>query len=110
MGKIETHWIADDQVILESVSKRLLGRANPKIANKVEIRGFGIVDAPTTEVKETEIMLCVVLAAHTQMKRFFEGETTSIAGVEIDTLVLGNSNVEAAGNAVFAKLGIPPWL
>lgn len=106
-ASIDIGWIADDQVMFEMGDEQLVGSAPQPIKGKIEIRGFGIVNAPPSQAQSVPISLHVVLGAETKMVRMWGGQTTQIEGVPVTTLTLSTANVEAAGNAVLAMLEHP---
>ncbi|MEM9574775.1 MAG: HPr kinase/phosphatase C-terminal domain-containing protein [Pseudomonadota bacterium] len=109
-ASIDVCWIADDQVVLEMRDKQLIGTAPSTIKGKIEIRGFGIVDAPLPQLQSVPVSLHISLEPETKMVRMWDGQMTNISGVEVRTLALSTANVEAAGNAVLAMLGHPIWI
>lgn len=109
-AKIEVHWIADDQTLLKASDGQLIGFSPTPIKGKIEIRGFGIAQAPPSQLQETAITLNVELGPQAEMVRMWDGQSKSIMGVAINTLTLGDNNIEAAGNAVLAMLGHPVWI
>ena len=109
-ASIDVGWIADDQVVLEMRDQQLIGTAPNTIKGKIEVRGFGIVDAPASHIKSVPVSLHVSLEPETKMVRMWDGQTTNISGIEVRTLALGKANVEAAGNAVLAMLEHPIWI
>ena len=110
IAKIKADWIADDQVMLDQRNNQLIGSSPGSIRGKVEIRGFGIVEMPVSNLQQTEIALHVVLDSQANIVRLWDGQSSMVAGVPIDTLTLSANNVEAAGNAVLAMLGHPVWI
>ena len=107
---IDVSLIADDQVMLAVRDGQLIGYAPDTTRGKIEIRGMGIVQAPPSKHQEIQISLHIVLTSQSAMMRMWDGRKITIAGVPIDTLTLGADNIEAAGNAVLAKLGHPIWI
>lgn len=110
LAKIEVHWIADDQVMLIASDGKLVGSCPEPTRGSAEIRGFGIVKTPDPDVLETAIALRINLVSQSAMLRMWDGQTTDIAGINLDTLTLSTDNIEAAGNAVLAMLGHPIWV
>lgn len=109
-AKINVSWIADDQVMLAPRGNQLIGHAPDTTRGKIEIRGIGIVQAPPSEHHEIPISLHIDLTSQSGMVRMWDGQKTTIVGVPIDSLMLATANIEAAGNAILAKLGHPIWV
>lgn len=52
--------IADDQVLVTRNGDRLTVAAPPQIAGKIEVRGIGIIDAPTCNVADLVVVIDLV--------------------------------------------------
>lgn len=109
-ANIDAHWVADDQVLVKAQDGKLIGSCPEKTRGKAEIRGFGIVRTQVRDVQETAIVLRIDLVSKSAMLRMWDGQTTNLAGVDLETMTLSADHIEAAGNAVMAMLGHPIWI
>ncbi len=110
LAKIDVHWIADDQTLLFANKGKLIGSCPGLTRGMAEIRGFGIAKTPATDVQETTMALRIDLVTQSASMRMWDGQTTEMAGINLETLTLDAGNVEAASNAVLAMLGHPIWV
>lgn len=78
--------IADDQLAVERVGERLLGRPAAALAGLLEVRGFGIVRLPHGEV--CELGLVVDLDPQARPARLPEPFTVSLLGLALPCLRL----------------------
>lgn len=73
--------VADDQVLVRAVAGRLVARAPEPIRGLIEVRGVGLVPAPTAAF--ARIGLVVDLAAANAVPRLPEPQSTRIEGVDV---------------------------
>lgn len=79
--------IADDQILLRSVNKCLIGTCPPLIAGKLEVRGIGIVNQPSRP--ETEIKIVFELCTDRKaIERMPEPQKIELAGVSLPLIRL----------------------
>jgi serine kinase of HPr protein (carbohydrate metabolism regulator) len=86
--------IADDQVLVGVVAGRLVARAPEPIRGLIEVRGVGLVPAPT--VASARIDLVVDLVASRAVPRLPEVQSTRIHGVDIPAAMLAPFEASAA--------------
>ena len=100
--------VGDDGVALELRGGRIWAHPPPRIAGKIEVRGVGIVDMPTSSAP-----LCLVLSLNEGSERLPEPGTTKIEGAELPRLDFHASS-DAALRAEWALrlhgLRLPPNL
>jgi HPr kinase/phosphorylase len=71
--------VADDQVLIEARDGALVAEAPASIANRLEVRGLGIVEAPTAPAR---LRLLVDLMPPDDVSRLPEPRTGTITGTE----------------------------
>ena len=77
--------VADDQVLLERSGDRILARSPLAIAGKLEVRGVGIVDFPSTPQAQLDVI--VELTDPTKIERLPEpGAKVLILGLELPVI------------------------
>jgi serine kinase of HPr protein (carbohydrate metabolism regulator) len=86
--------VADDQVLVQAVAGRIVARAPDPIRGLIEVRGVGLVPAPTTA--SATIRLVVDLAAARAVPRLPEPQSTRIAGIDIPLATLAPFEASAA--------------
>jgi serine kinase of HPr protein (carbohydrate metabolism regulator) len=86
--------IADDQVLVEAVAGRLVARAPEPIRGLIEVRGVGLVPAPTAS--SAAVRLVIDLAAARAVPRLPEPRSTRIAGIDVPLATLAPFEASAA--------------
>jgi HPr kinase/phosphorylase len=86
--------VADDQVLVKAVAGRLVARAPEPIRGLIEVRGIGLVPAPTAP--SAAIRLVVDLAASRVVPRLPEPRSTRIAGIDVPLATLAPFEASAA--------------
>ena len=76
------HLIADDQVLLESVGGALIAKTPPKIAGKIELRGYGIIEN-LSHASDVPVYLIAELTEIGAMERMPELQFNQLHGHEI---------------------------
>jgi serine kinase of HPr protein (carbohydrate metabolism regulator) len=80
---IDAGWtlVSDDRVVLTREGSRLLASAPPALAGLIEVRGLGLVAAPSAS--RVPVALLVDLVAPAAVERMPEPALTEIDGVQI---------------------------
>lgn len=86
--------VADDQVLVRAVAGHLVARAPEPIRGLIEVRGVGLVPAPTAA--SARIGLVVDLAASHAVARLPEPQSTRIQGVDVPLATLAPFEASAA--------------
>ncbi|WP_108660888.1 HPr kinase/phosphorylase [Acuticoccus kandeliae] len=96
--------VADDRTILTPAAGRLIARAPARIANLVEVRGIGILDADF--LPAVRVSLLVDLVAPEDAPRHPESghESTVIGGVRLPRVVLPARRTDISMQAIAALL------
>lgn len=102
--------VADDRVLLTATGNGVTAACPPPIAGKVEIRGWGVVEAPEPVAGPVRLALIVRLVPADQALRFAVDHREEVAGREMPALRLPEGPAPTAATAVFAALGLPVWL
>jgi RNase adaptor protein for sRNA GlmZ degradation len=95
--------VADDVVALAARAGRLIARAAPDLAGKIEVRGLGIV--PLAALTEAEIALVVDLVEASAIERLPEPQTETILGIALPRLALAPFAASAPVKLRLALLG-----
>ena len=98
--------IADDRVILECVDDEMIGIAPDMIGGQIEVHGFAPIEHGYSAPQAT-IRLHVGLGPESEVLRYWDDRFFDHKGVKLPSLQLSTDRLEAAGNAVFAALGLP---
>lgn len=103
--------LADDQVGLAAVERRVVARTPPTIAGRMEVRGVGIVSVPF--IATAPVALVVELTRDLEsIDRYPDPSTVEIAGVRLPSIRLyafepsAPLKVHLALNAVLATAGL----
>lgn len=102
--------IADDRVVLTADGDGVIAACPPPIAGKVEIRGWGVVDAPEVASDPARLALVVRLVPGAEALRFAMDHSEQVLGRALPALRLPEGPPPTASAAVFAALGLPVWL
>lgn len=102
--------VADDRVLLDADADGVTTQCPPAIAGKVELRGWGVVDAPEIVAGPVRIALLVRLVPPAEALRFAMDHTEQVMGRKLPALRLPEGPPPTAPAAVFAALGLPVWL
>lgn len=86
--------VADDQVMVSVAGGRLVARAPEPIRGLIEVRGVGLVPAPTAA--SARIALVVDLATAHAVPRLPEPQSTRIDGVDVPVAALAPFEASAA--------------
>ena len=92
--------VADDQVQVERLGERLLGRAADALAGLIEVRGVGILKMPYCA--QSPIDLAVELAPVARLARLPESLGYSLLGIELPRLRLDPRTPSAAAKVRLA--------
>ena len=98
--------VSDDQTLVRRVGDRLVASAPPTITGKLEIRGIGIVEVPTSS--DVPIALLVELAGDIE-RLPDEGSERQILGVALPMVNIDAMTASAASKVAIAleRLGRP---
>lgn len=102
--------VADDRVLLTAEAGGVTAACPPPIAGKVEIRGWGVVDAPDLVTGPVRLALVVRLVPAAEALRFAVDHREPVMGCELTALRLPEGPAPTAPAAVLAALGLPVWL
>ena len=102
--------VADDRVLLDADADGVTVRCPPAIAGKVELRGWGVVEAPEIVAGPIRIALLVRLVPPAEALRFAMDHTEQLIGRDLPALRLPAGPAPTAPTAVLAALGLPIWL
>ena len=79
--------VSDDQVLVEAREGRLIARAPPTIAGRMEVRGIGIV--PVEHLAACALCLAVEIDTHAQIERLPQENTgLTLLGVRLPSIRL----------------------
>lgn len=109
-GRHHAGLIADDRVFVETRDGSPVLICPPQIAGKLEVRGYGVIDASDIAADAAPLALVAELVPADRAVRFAQDETVTIAGRTLPCLRLPAGPAPSAANAVFAALGLPAWL
>ena len=109
-GGLDAGLVADDRTRLEADGGVLTASCPPPILGKVEIRGYGIVDASAIKAGPVPLALVADLVPAGEAERFGLDLTTVLCGVTVAALRLPAGPSPAAAGAVLAALGLPPFI
>jgi len=87
------HLVADDQVLLARVEDRVVARAPKALGGLLEVRGLGIVNAPSR--RQAALVLVVDLAPGGTSERLPAPDNCCIEGIEIPRLVIAPRHASA---------------
>ena len=102
--------VADDRTLVEIVEHSLVANCPAPILGKVEIRGFGIVDAGDLGAGPVRLVLVADLVAAEAAERFGRDLTAELSGLAIPALRLPAGPSPSAAGAILAALGLSPAL
>jgi HPr kinase/phosphorylase len=94
--------VADDYCEAEALAGRLVVRAPPAIAGKLEVRGFGIVELP--HVPSTTIGLIVDLVSHAEIERLPDPKKDGALSDVIEGVRLARLRLDPTHAAAPAKV------
>ena len=94
--------VADDYCEAEALAGRLVVRAPPAIAGKLEVRGFGIVELP--HVPSTTIGLIVDLVPHAEVERLPDPKKDGALSDVIEGVRLARLRLDPTHAAATAKV------
>ncbi len=93
--------VGDDYVHLESVGGRLMASAPAAIRGKIEVRGVGIIDAPSVERAEVRCLISLA-PARDAVERLPEPARLELAGVALPVFTLYPFEPSAAAKVAAA--------
>jgi HPr kinase/phosphorylase len=96
--------VADDRVDLRSRGNELVASAPEPIAGRIEVRGLGIVEAPT--VAEASVGLVVDLVAPERVGRLPDPAECDFLGIRVPRLELAPFEASAAAKVRLAARGL----
>lgn len=99
--------VADDQLFLSNHGGRLVAHAPDTIAGLVEARGVGPVRIAFE--RKAPVDLVVRLVARDAAERLPEPKMETLLGCELPLLELAAGDIQAAVNAIAARLAIAPF-
>jgi HPr kinase/phosphorylase len=99
--------VADDQVELRRVGKRVQARAPPALADLIEIRGLGIFRVAASP--EAPLALVVDLTPSDQIERLPELRRTAYLGVALPLIAIAPFEASAAAKLRFARRAFTNW-
>jgi serine kinase of HPr protein (carbohydrate metabolism regulator) len=111
-GRFASRWtlcrlVSDDQLLVTVRQGRVICRAPPAIAAKVEVRGIGPQAIPFEPAMVADMLVRLVPAA--QATRLQEDGVEVLGGVTLPRIDVPERAIEAAVAIVAARLGLAPF-
>lgn len=94
--------IGDDQSLIANASDRLIARCPQTNEGKLEVRGYGIVDAPY--IRSAVINLAVEIVPHENIDRMPEKNTKTIDGVQLPLIFVPRHDLQQSEQIIMATL------
>jgi serine kinase of HPr protein (carbohydrate metabolism regulator) len=107
LAGLHARLLADDQVLLETRSGRLLAHAPAALSGLAELRGIGV--RPVANERRAVIDLAVSLVPLQSAPRYPEKSEFSFGEVLLPQIVLAENAVANGVHAVLSTLALPPY-
>ena len=94
--------VADDQSLIFSTNNRLVAHCPRANEGKLEVRGYGIVDAPF--IASAVMNLVVEIMPHKEIERMREKNTKTIDGVQLPLIFVPQHDLQQSVQIIMAAL------